>query len=285
MLWLEMTAINVVRQKQAVHIISDGAFCDNGGIVCEIGPNAFALPHLPAALAIRGSTHFMPFLVHRLSRECRTFNDVLAKIVRTVYEVHLSFPMAFGTLAYGAIEPDFDLVVVGWSKSDAAPASYLVSSHDRVIAPGLNATAWKLLELPEVLIAPPIVERQTSSGVHFYGRKSESPHDRTDERPSPPTDQAASSLPVPANESPPPSVAAGWKLPNSAESFRPEIDAIPLLHAQRFSPRELDPRFGRGFVHVVGGFIQVTSVTPQAVNLEILHWWPDQLGGRIKPDL
>ena len=104
-----MAAINVVRQKQSVHIISDGVFCDNAGIVCEIGPNAFALPHLPAALAIRGSTHFMPFLVHRLSRECRTFDDVLTKLVRTANEVHLSFPMTFGTLAYGAIEPDFDL--------------------------------------------------------------------------------------------------------------------------------------------------------------------------------
>src|SRR5580693_9193333 len=75
-----MTAINVIRQNQAVHILSDGAFCDATGIVCEIGPNAFALPHLPAALAIRGSTHFMPFLVHRLSRECRSFDDGLGKI-------------------------------------------------------------------------------------------------------------------------------------------------------------------------------------------------------------
>jgi hypothetical protein len=284
MLWLEMTAINVIRQKQAVHIISDGAFCDNAGIVCEIGPNAFALPHLPAALAIRGSTHFMPFLVHRLSRECRTYNDVLAKIVRTVHEVHLSFPMAFGTLAYGALEPDFDIVVAGWSKSDAASASYLVSSHDRVIAPGLNAKAWQLLQLPEVLIAPPIAERETGATVHFYGRRDESSHDRKDESPSPPAGQAAS-LPVRTGEGLPSSQSARWKMPSSAESFRPEIDAIPLLHAQRLSPRELDPRFGRGFVHVVGGFIQVTSVTSQAVNSEILHWWPDQVGGRIKPVL
>ena len=76
-----MAAINVIRQRQAVHILSDGAFCDPTGIVCEIGPNAFALPHLPAALAIRGSTHFMPFLVHRLSRECRSFDDMLGRIV------------------------------------------------------------------------------------------------------------------------------------------------------------------------------------------------------------
>ena len=151
-----MAAINVIRQRQAVHILSDGAFCDATGIVCEIGPNAFALPHLPAALAIRGSTHFMPFLVHRLSRECRSFDDMLGKIVQVALEVHVSFPMAFGTLGYGSIEPDFDIVAVGWSKGRGVPASYLVCSHDRAVAQGLTATAWQLVELPDVLIAPPI---------------------------------------------------------------------------------------------------------------------------------
>ena len=158
-----MAAINVIRQRQAVHILSDGAFCDATGIVCEIGPNAFALPHLPAALAIRGSTHFMPFLVHRLSRECRSFDDMLGKIVPVALEVHTSFPMAFGTLGYGSIEPDFDIVAVGWSKSRGVPASYLVCSHDRAVAQGLTAPAWQLVELPDVLIAPPIAEKQISA--------------------------------------------------------------------------------------------------------------------------
>ena len=235
-----MTAINVIRQRQAVHIVSDGAFCDDTGTVCEIGPTAFALPHLPAALAIRGASHFMPFLVHRLSRECRSFDDVLTKITRTVREVHLSFPMAFGTLGYGTIEPDFDLVTVGWSKTRGAPASYLVSSHDRVVAHGLATSAWQLVELPDVLIAPPIAEQQIT--------------------------------------------AAGWKVPYSAESFRPEIDGVALLKAQRLSRRELDPRLGmRGHVYVVGGFIQVTSVSSHGVSSDILHWWPDKVGRKIEP--
>ena len=237
-----MTAINVVRQQRAVHIISDGVFCDNNGIVCEIGPNAFALPHLPAALAIRGASHFMPFLAHRLSRECRSFDDVLMKIVRTAREVHTSFPMAFGNLGFGSIEPDFDLVAVGWSKSRAAPTSYLVSSHDRVVARGLTASAWQLIELPDVLIAPPIAENQIA--------------------------------------------ATGWKVPNSANSFRPDIDGLALLKAQRLSRRATEPRFGaRGYVYVVGGFVQVTSVSSHGVNSEILHWWPDELGRRIEPQV
>jgi len=235
-----MAAINVVRQRQAVHILSDGAFCDATGIVCEIGPNAFALPHLPAALAIRGSSHFMPFLVHRLSRECRSFDDLLTRIVQAALEVHTSFPMAFGTLGYGSIEPDFDIVAVGWSKSRGMPASYLVGSHDRVVAPGLTAMAWQLVELPDVLIAPPIAEKQIS--------------------------------------------AVGWNVPYSPESFRPNVDGLALLKAQRFSRRELDASTGmRGQVYVVGGFVQLTSVSPYGVNCEVLHWWPDAVGRRIEP--
>jgi hypothetical protein len=237
-----MAAINVIRQNQAVHILSDGAFCDATGIVCEIGPNAFALPHLPAALAIRGSSHFMPFLVHRLSRECRSFDDMLPKIVPAALEVHVSFPMAFGTLGYGAMEPDFDIVVVGWSKNRAAPASYLVCSHDRPITGGLAAKAWQLVELPDVLIAPPIAEKQIS--------------------------------------------AVGWNIPHSPDSFRPDVDGLALLKAQRLSRRELDPSSGmRGQVYVVGGFIQLTSVSSHGVNSDVLHWWPDQVGRRIEPQL
>jgi hypothetical protein len=235
-----MAAINVIRQMHAVHIISDGVFCDTDGIVCEIGPNAFALPHLPAALAIRGASHFMPFLAHRLSRECRSFDDVLLKIVRAAQEVHTSFPMAFGNLGFGSIEPDFDLVAVGWSTLRGTPASYVISSHDRVVARGLTARAWQLIELPEVLIAPPIAENQIS--------------------------------------------ATGWNVPYSADSFRPEIDGVALLKAQRLSRRVTETRFGaRGYVYVVGGFVQVTSVSSHGVNSEILHRWPDELGRRIEP--
>jgi hypothetical protein len=148
--------------------------------------------------------------------------------------------MAFGTLEHGTMQPDFDLVAVGWSTSRNAPASYLITSHDRVVGRGLTSNAWQLLELPEVLIAPPIAEAQIAT--------------------------------------------TGWKVPYSVESFRPDIDGIPLLQAQRLSRRELDERSGiHGHVHVVGGFIQVTTVSAGGVNSRVVHRWPDQVGRRIEP--
>src|ERR1700687_2967573 len=122
-----MTAINVIRQSNAVHILSDGIYCNAEGIISEVGPNTFLLPHLPAALAIRGPTQFMPFLVHRLSRECASFENLVTRIVTISLEVHMTLPM---TLGYGPVKPEFDLVAVGWSSQRGRPESYLVTNQE-----------------------------------------------------------------------------------------------------------------------------------------------------------
>jgi hypothetical protein len=151
-----MTAINVIRQNKCVYILSDGVFCDNSGIICELGPNAFALPQFPAAIAIRGPTHFIPFLMYRLNRECQSFDDLLARIIPMAVEVYLSFPMMLGTFGYGNIDPDFGLVVAGWSNQRQRFASFVVvrrsSFGER------NTIGWELFELPDVMVAPPLTE-------------------------------------------------------------------------------------------------------------------------------
>ena len=183
----------------------------------------------------------MPFLVHRIGRECRAFDDLLPKLARTAYDVHISFPMMFGTLGLGKVEPDFELVVVGWSLARGGPTSWILSTHDRTMAGGRALKPWELTELPEVLIAPPI------------------------------------------NES---SLSTGWTAPASAQHFRPEEDGLALLKAQRLSRRELpDSRTGIVSSHIVGGFVQLTSVTARGVNASILHWWPDEIGRKINPEI
>jgi hypothetical protein len=152
-----MTAINTIRQSHAVHILSDGAFCNDQGTILEIGPNVFPLPHLSAAVALRGATHFLPFLVYRLCRDCTSFEELLSKVVRTALEVYASFPMMLGTLGFGNVTPDFDLVVAGWSAKRNRPESYIVA------APRQQPQAtppWSLIDLPEILIAPSITELQ-----------------------------------------------------------------------------------------------------------------------------
>jgi len=229
-----MTAINVIRQSCAVHILSDGVFCNAEGIVCELGPNAFALPHLPAALAVRGPTQFMPFLVHRLGRECQSFDELLTRVVPVALEVHISIPMILG---YGDVSPNFDLIVVGWSTRKNQPESFLVTpqrdAHED------NYKTWQLVELPDVLIAPAVDMAQ----VQFLN----------------------------------------WQLPTSAEAFQPDTDGVKLLEAQRLSRGRLNVRYpDENIGFTVGGFIQLTSISPRGVSSSVLHRWPDQAGQKIE---
>jgi hypothetical protein len=232
-----MTAINVIRQSCAVHILSDGVFCNSEGVICELGPNVFALPHLPAALAVRGPTQFMPFLVHRLGRECRSFDDLLSRVVPVALEVHLSIPM---TLGFGDVRPDFDLVIVGWSSERSRTESFVVMRQRRIDRDEPGNHAWRLIELPAVLIAPPI----DMAKVRYLK----------------------------------------WQVPSSAEAFQPDTDGTKLLEAQRLSQLPLNPQApNESRAYLVGGFVQLTTVSSRGVNSNVLHRWPDRVGQRIEP--
>jgi hypothetical protein len=155
-----MTAINVIRQANAVHVLTDGIVCNSEGVISEIGPNTFTLPNLPAALAIRGPTQFMPFLVHRLSRECQSFDELLKNIVPAALDVHMSIPM---TLGYGEVRPNFDLVVAGWSNERGRPESFVMTNQEPRDQIGLATAAWQLMRLPDVSIAPSVGMAQIKS--------------------------------------------------------------------------------------------------------------------------
>lgn len=230
-----MTAINTIRQSHAVHILSDGAFCNDDGIILEIGPNAFPLPHFPAAVAIRGATHFLPFLIHRLCRDCGSFDELLSKVVGAALEVHISFPMMLGTVGYGNAAPDFDLVVAGWSAARGKFESYLMTSrpHGNTSHSG---SGWALIDLPEILIAPSLREFQRN--------------------------------------------ATGWSVPKSADEFRPEHDGPKLLEAQRLAAGMQNTQARSFRHHSVGGFVQLTTITSNRVEVKILKRWRDIVGQR-----
>jgi hypothetical protein len=235
-----MTALNIIRQGEIVHIISDGVFCDSNGIVCELAPNTWSLPHLPAAIGISGSPHIMPFLVNRLGRECRSFDDIPNKIVPIALDVHISFPMTYGNFGWGDVRPEFDLVAAGWSEARRRPVSYLVTRSNRSTGSPHSGGFWEVIELPDALIAPP-VSKQTFA-------------------------------------------LAGWNLPDSPQTFRPESDGIRLLETQRLSPVPINPKEpdgNHGFV--VGGFVLLTSISANGVSERVLHRWPDRIGRKIVP--
>jgi hypothetical protein len=63
-----MSAINVIRQRDRVVLVTDGAAWDvNAGIVVGFPTKAAAIPSWPGALATRGAPAATPLFAHFLS--------------------------------------------------------------------------------------------------------------------------------------------------------------------------------------------------------------------------
>lgn len=119
-----MTAINVFRQSDAVHIISDGAFYDAAGVLCAIGSKVWTLPELPAAFALRGPSGLLPRLMERIHGAYRSFDDMLCNIA-----LKIELTRAAGYNLPKGVSPEFDMFIVGWSHERNRPESYIYNSE------------------------------------------------------------------------------------------------------------------------------------------------------------
>jgi len=64
------------------------------------------------------------------------------------------------------------------------------------------------------------------------------------------------------------------------ESFDPRRDGIALFENMRRQCRCEDD--GRSY-YAIGGYVQLTTVTPDEIKTAIIHHWPDEVGKRIEP--
>ncbi len=65
-----------------------------------------------------------------------------------------------------------------------------------------------------------------------------------------------------------------------SDEFDPVMDGADLLEAQRvqvIQPAGFPP------CHIVGGFVQLTTISADGISTRVLRRWPDQVGQRIKP--
>ena len=136
-----MTALNVFRTSEAVHVLTDGAHFEHGAEVVLM-PKVWPLPNLNAVFAARGQTSLLPLLVLAASH-CSTgsFDDLkanIAPILEVCYKNAL--PMLAGNV-------DAEFVVAGWSEARGAD-SYIVRSHDR------EGPVWQVSEFGPVGLLP-----------------------------------------------------------------------------------------------------------------------------------
>jgi hypothetical protein len=138
-----MTAIIVILQSRAVHMLTDGAAILPGGALHFRAQKTFPILALSGAVAARGPA-FLPvtFALHA-SIKADSF-DKLKSISSLVARSALSETPGATT------ETAFDLVIAGWSET-AGPCAYLICNHERY---GAKAPPWQVTELGPISLLP-----------------------------------------------------------------------------------------------------------------------------------
>lgn len=144
-----MSAINVLIQTDRVHLYSDGAIYQPDGQLSGIGPKVRLLPHINAAMAMRGSFLGLAPIAEELS-VAPSFDRLKEGIVDCLKKCAVAYGHLISQCSAG---PDFEVVIAGISET-TGPSAYLVPSHAHYGAP------WSIVDL-EGLSATP-----TSDVVH-----------------------------------------------------------------------------------------------------------------------
>ena len=156
-----MTAISIIRQRDQIHVLSDGAFYKPDGTLTNIAPKVFPLPHMSAAIAFRGSQRFIkPFYTRMM--DCN-FN--LDNLDHLLLVAAMWGREAFDEQEQADYDNHADLFLAGYSDARARFESYVMPTHDRYSeTPGFElCRAFELFDLPEVAVTPQPTAREYSA--------------------------------------------------------------------------------------------------------------------------
>jgi hypothetical protein len=140
-----MTAINVIRQRDAVHILTDGASYDHNGTMAWPGPKVWPMPHLNAVLAVSGSRMAPGMLVEGLSAIADSFDELKDKAAEAFRTISETFTTSGAPLG---------MVIAGWGVTGAD--SYVVTNHS--FYPGVDPFA--VTSMGPIAIIPGEVDMQ-----------------------------------------------------------------------------------------------------------------------------
>jgi hypothetical protein len=140
-----MTAINVVRTPASVHMFSDGASTDAQGSIIGIAPKALPMPHLNAAVGVRGSSAAAALLVHSMGFSARSYDDLADNAV-TMFREALKIHDQVFSQAPGGLR--MELIIAGFSER-SGPHAFTISN---VEASGIPA--FGVVEIPNLAFAP-----------------------------------------------------------------------------------------------------------------------------------
>jgi hypothetical protein len=160
-----MSALNVVKQRDRVVLVTDAAAFDmKTGVIQGFPTKQVAIPSWPGVFATRGNPLGTPLFAHFLSCRFQTFDAMVAGIEDALPDVHRQV----GAMCQGADEP---LVLGGWSRDRNRPEGYMMSMAENACGANLEETAeaiqpplYKLHALGTLTISP-YVAREAYSGI------------------------------------------------------------------------------------------------------------------------
>lgn len=140
-----MSAIDIIVQSNAVHLISDGACIGQDGIIHFIAGKVLPLPHLNAVIAHRGPSMAGAMIAPVLGSCGTTYDEVKANAARTCQAaVEQIAPL----LAAAPMATSIDFVIAGWSES-TGPDAYALTSDGK-----FGEAPWSLLQLSGLCSLP-----------------------------------------------------------------------------------------------------------------------------------
>lgn len=145
-----MTALNVIIQADRVHLISDGAGTGADGKFAHLTHKVVPLPHLSAAVGVRGVQALRNASIDVVSACATSFDGLRANLgptLRAAFEPHeAAWLKQFG--------PEFakaEIVVAGWSER-RGPTGFVLATSDTNAASGLPA--WTPVDIPGAYFSP-----------------------------------------------------------------------------------------------------------------------------------
>jgi len=143
-----VTALNIVLQNDAAHILTDGAGIDAAGRLGCAAHKVVPLPHLGAAVAVNGTRMFLGLVVEAISAGAVSADDLHARIVEILQSAIIPAEPAF-TKQFGPHVFAGTVAVAAFSQSKG-PHGYLVSTH----AGDPNLPSWQRIDVPGMFYSP-----------------------------------------------------------------------------------------------------------------------------------
>ncbi len=141
-----MTAINIVKERNAVHLFSDTMASSNGASLMDISKCA-ALPHLSAAIATRGNFRALDLITRLACAGAGTYGELKRLFAEELAAMSRGFyPDPLDAAVW---RQPLDIFVVGWH--EGAPDAFAIFSHSDHGIP-----AWQAVDIEGILT--PVVD-------------------------------------------------------------------------------------------------------------------------------